>query len=40
MFEGLLKNLAETRRKIVFTEGTDNRILEAPAVCGRRISWT
>jgi phosphate acetyltransferase len=29
MFEGLLKNLAETRRKIVFTEGTDNRILEA-----------
>ncbi|MBQ8974543.1 MAG: phosphate acetyltransferase [Oscillospiraceae bacterium] len=29
MFEGLLKNLAEKRRTIVFTEGTDNRILEA-----------
>ena len=29
MFESLLKILHENRRKIVFTEGTDNRILEA-----------
>ena len=29
MFESLLKILKENRRTIVFTEGTDNRILEA-----------
>ena len=31
MFTGLLKNLKENRRTIVFTEGPDARILEAAA---------
>ena len=31
MFTGLLNNLKENRRTIVFTEGPDARILEAAA---------
>lgn len=33
MFEFLIKKLKAHPRKIVFTEGTDPRILEASAVC-------
>ena len=33
MFEFLIKKLKAHPRKIVFTEGTDPRILEAPVCC-------
>ena len=36
MFEFLIKKLKAHPRKIVFTEGTDPRILEASA---RQLSW-